>query len=57
MRYAIFYQDREYAREMGDPCLGTVEADSKEEAKRRAIEKGWLVPGAGVWAVELKIKK
>lgn len=54
MRYAIFYQDREYARAQGDPCLGTVEASSETEAREKAIDAGWLVPGAGIRAVEVK---
>lgn len=51
----IYYESREFAREMGDPLLGRVEAESFEEA----VEKAWkaleiagkVVFGAGLWAV------
>ena len=46
----------EYARKRGDPCLGTVEASSREEAVKAAHEKGLcsIGHGAGLWAVEAR---
>ena len=48
--WTIYYCDREYAREIGGPQLGTVYAETKEEAERKA---GSLfdLRGAGAWAV------
>lgn len=37
MKWTICFADREYAREQGDPDLGDVEANSRDEA----IEKAW----------------
>ncbi len=51
-RWRIYHGLREYAREVGDPVLGTVEAESKDEAERIAAERGLGVAGAGHWAVE-----
>lgn len=39
-RWEIYYEDREYAKEHGDPRLGVVEALSKAEAIRIANNKG-----------------
>ena len=52
-RWGIYHQDREYAREMGDPCLGMVEAGSKPEAEAAAHRQGFrgLV---GLWAHPLE---
>ena len=36
MRWNICFADREYAREIGDPDLGQVEADTQEEAIEKA---------------------
>jgi hypothetical protein len=57
-RYAIYYQSRELAKELGDPQLGIVEADSTEEAVRQAERCPQIgrraMPCAGFWAVRLK---
>jgi len=42
--WGIYRQDREYAREMGDPCLGIVEATSKSEAEAEARRQGLSGP-------------
>lgn len=49
MQWAIYYRDREYAREQGDPLLGMVEAETKEQAERLACAQG-LAGVYGVWA-------
>ena len=56
MIWSVYYGDREYARERGDPLLGTVEAEGKAEAFERAGECRFLtrgtapiVAGAGLW--------
>lgn len=36
----IYYREREYAREHGDPLLGTVTAWTKDEAERKARSLG-----------------
>lgn len=48
-RWNIYYLSREYAREHGDPLLGVVEAETKEEAERKANVSG-LGGVAGCWA-------
>ena len=40
MKFAIYHREREYAREMGDPKLGEIEAPSKEEAERLSAQLG-----------------
>jgi len=49
----IYYAEREFAREMGDPCLGQVQASCKKEAEIAAWEKGLDSHGVGFWAVEV----
>jgi hypothetical protein len=49
MIWHIYFGSREFARERGDPLLGTVEAETKEDAERIAISRG-LGGTAGVWA-------
>jgi ketol-acid reductoisomerase len=49
MRYNIYYLSREYAREHGDPLLGTVEAESKDDAEALAMAQG-MGGVVGVWA-------
>ena len=44
---------REYAREMGDPCLGIVAAASKSEAEAEAHCQGLRGP-TGLWAHPLQ---
>jgi hypothetical protein len=53
VRYLIYYGMREYARAMGDPCLGEVEAESKEAAEALGRER-FDTHGAGAWAVEVR---
>jgi len=53
MKFAIHHRDREYAREMGDPKLTEVEAETKEEAERLTAHMG----STGTWAVPLSPKQ
>lgn len=53
MLWEIYHRDREYARELGDICLGTVVAPSKDAAER-AAEARWYLP-TGAWAVEVRL--
>jgi hypothetical protein len=57
-RYEIFYESRELARELGDPLLGIVEAESAEEAVRAAERDSEItrkaMPCAGLWAVRVR---
>ena len=46
----VYYESREYARVMGDPCLGSVWAASKQEAEWMAAIAG-MGGGGGVWCV------
>jgi hypothetical protein len=54
-KYDIHYESRELARELGDPLLGTVEADSPAEAVRKAERDPQIrrraMPCATLWAV------
>ncbi len=50
MMWSIYHASREYARVMGDPKIGEVEAATKDEAERIACEAG-IARGAGAWAV------
>ena len=43
-RWGIYHQDREFAREMGDPCLGVVKARSKGQAEAKARRLGLSGP-------------
>lgn len=52
-RWAIYFGDREFAQVVGDPRLTTILADTKEDAERRAQERGFGTNGAGVWAVDI----
>ena len=54
MKWRIYYQDREYARVQGDPCLGIVEAETKADAERIGARHGLGALGGmvgGLWAV------
>ncbi|MCC5664800.1 hypothetical protein LC653_12950 [Nostoc sp. CHAB 5784] len=53
MKFNIYYDDSEYARVMGNPVLGVVEAGCKDEAEILASKNG-LGGTAGVWAVEVQ---
>ena len=37
LRWGIYHQEREFAREVGDPCLGVVTAQTKREADRKSV--------------------
>lgn len=54
MEWSIYHGSREYAREHGDPLLGTVEADTKAEAERIARSRG-IGGTAGVWATQANL--
>ena len=49
VKWNIYYSCREYAREVGDPCLGQVTAPTKAEAERLAESLGNST--VGKWAV------
>lgn len=36
----IYYRDREYAKTFGDPLLGVVQAESKQQAEQIAASRG-----------------
>ena len=59
--YGIYYQSRELARELGDPLLGTVQAESAEEAVKKAERDPDIIrkamPCCGLWAVRVKQEK
>ena len=48
--YGIYYREREFAKQMGDPLLATINARSKEEAEERAYAMHINSQGAGLWA-------
>ena len=50
MKYAIYYGDRELAREMGDPILTVVDAPDPQCARMLAQKQGVGVAGGGLWA-------
>ena len=51
-RWGIYHREREFAREMGDPCLGAVSARTKSEAETKARSRGLSGP-TGLWAHRL----
>jgi hypothetical protein len=57
-RFDIYYESRELARELGDPCLGRVEAATPEEALREAERDPAIVrkamPCCSLWAVRVR---
>lgn len=54
-RWSIYYSDGEFARLLGDPLLGIVEAETIDDAERlgRALPT-YTNTTAGVWAVPAK---
>lgn len=50
-RWRVYYSDGEYARQLGDPLLGIVEASTREEAERKGGALVTIAP-PGVWVVE-----
>ena len=49
VRWGIYHQAREYTREIGDRCLGIMEAATKSEAEAAAGRQGGRGP-TGLWA-------
>ena len=47
--WGIYHEEREFAREVGDPRLGVVIARNKQEAEAQAGLQGICGP-TGVWA-------
>ena len=47
--WGIYHQEREFAGEVGDPCLGVVTAENKAEAEASARRLGISGP-TGIWA-------
>jgi hypothetical protein len=56
--YRIYYESRELARELGDPLLGTVQAESAAEAVQKAERDPDIIrkamPCCGLWAVRVR---
>ena len=52
IRWGIYHQEREFAREVGDPRLGVVTARTKGEAEAKARRQGISGP-TGLWAHSL----
>lgn len=53
MKWRICIRDRELAKELGDPDIGEVEADTLEEAIEKASQDGEVVSKSrmgGLWA-------
>lgn len=48
-QWGIYHQEREFAKEVGDPCLGVVTAKTKVEAEAKARQAGLSGP-TGIWA-------
>jgi len=53
VRWGIYHREREFAREVSDPCLGVVRARSKGKAEANAQRKGISGP-TGIWAYPLE---
>ena len=49
IHWGIYHQEREFARETGDPCLGVIRARTKREAEDEARRQGISGP-TGLWA-------
>ena len=49
VRWGSYHQAREYTREIGDRCLGIVEAATKSEAEAATRRQGCRGP-TGLWA-------
>ena len=49
IHWGIYHQEREFAREVGDPCLGVIRARTKCEAENEARRQGIVGP-TGIWA-------
>ena len=54
--WGIYYTDREYAREMGDPLRTVVEAPTKIAAEEQAARLGFSEPWAHPVTLEEAIK-
>lgn len=57
-KYDIHCEPHELARELGDPLLGTIEADSPDEAMRKAERAPQIsrrvMPCTALWAVRTR---
>jgi hypothetical protein len=57
----VYYADREFARVQGDPRLGVVEAQTREEALEKAAKdasvRSRMVAGAGLWVIEREVEE
>lgn len=57
-KYHIHYESRELAKELGDPLLGTVDADTADDAVRKAERDPKIgrraMPCAALWAVRVR---
>lgn len=49
IQWGIYHREREFAKEVGDPCLGQVKARRKREAEAMARRRGISGP-TGIWA-------
>ena len=56
VQWGIYHRCREFAREIGDPCLGIVRARTKSQAETVAWRKGIIGP-TGLWAHPLQDEK
>lgn len=50
-KWNIYFEDREYADQQGDPCLATVWAPNKQEAIQKYFSQFGHWSGAAVMAV------
>lgn len=50
--WRLYHRDREYAREVGDPCLAYIHAPDKESAEREGLDATMGLAPTGVWACE-----
>ena len=49
VEWGVYHQEREFAREVGDPRLGVAKARSKHQAEAKARRLGFAGP-TGIWA-------
>lgn len=50
--WEVYHRDREYAKLLGDPCLGFVRAETEQEAATKACTD--FPTPTGIWIVETK---
>jgi hypothetical protein len=56
VQWGIYHRDREFAREVNDPCLAVVRARTKEAAEQKARRQG-VTGQTGMWAHPLPLVK